>query len=121
MLPLGIPRRLRGKLVRKEPASNAVARLEDLVRDTHMLEKHGSTQACNAGTDDGNAVVPWWSYGPPVLESLAAASLVTLEQLFPGGAAIFGYGRKQFQRLISTVAMLGFLRCLVIFELRNGT
>jgi len=89
VLPLG---GLRAELVRKDPASRAVARLEDLVWDMHILQELGCTQACNASANDRN-LVPWWMYGPLrklVLVGRGSAIFIVLEQAFPGDMVVAG-------------------------------
>lgn len=44
------------KFVCEDTTSGSLARLEDLVWNTHVLQKHCGAQACDT---DGNAI-PWW-------------------------------------------------------------
>jgi hypothetical protein len=78
------------ELVRKDPAPVAVGHLEDLVRDSETLQKHGGTEACDTSADDSH-LVPRWKYdrreSPGVFGTLA--SIVEVDQVLPGG---YGYG-----------------------------
>ena len=57
--------RIRGEAVCEEPAARTIVGLEDLVGNIEPLEKHGSAQARNAGTDDGDASTRWGELTQP--------------------------------------------------------